>query len=53
MKPAILIVGNVVDGVEFYGPFSTTEEAIELANIELRNREDWCIGYLNNPEVDR
>ena len=47
----VLVVGNVVDGLEFYGPFETTEEAGEFAGEGgVWVDRDWTIAELLNPE---
>ena len=38
----IIIVGNVVDGLRFYGPYDSADEANEVADNTFRN-EDWVV----------
>lgn len=44
----ILIVGNLVDGFTFYGPFATSFEAIDWAE-KAGLKEDWRIVCLVKP----
>jgi hypothetical protein len=41
---AIIITGNPMEGLEFYGPFATELEAIEWANQDAHLDETWCVG---------
>ena len=46
----IIIVGNVIDGVELYGPFADVEEAQEYAESDRQIRHDeWHIVHLIAP----
>jgi hypothetical protein len=40
---SVLVVGNPVDGVRFYGPFTYPEDADRFAEAELRNQEWWSV----------
>ena len=42
MLKYIIIVGNVVDGLRFYGPYDTAEDANEIADNAFKN-EDWVV----------
>lgn len=43
----IIVTGNPVDGLEFFGPFETGEEAFEYAD---ENRlEEWWTAPINEP----
>lgn len=44
----IVIAGNVVDGLEFFGPFKTSEHAVEWAAKYVREGE-WTIAPLHEP----
>lgn len=44
----ILIIGNPVDGFEYYGPFKTGEEAIAYGEDRLGG--DWWIAPLRGKE---
>lgn len=44
----ILITGNVVDGLEFHGPFDTTHLAIEHAERAVDRDVEWVIATLND-----
>ena len=37
----LLIAGNVVDGLTFYGPFEDSEDAIHFAECNLRDITWW------------
>jgi hypothetical protein len=41
----IAIVGNVVDGLKFYGPFKTAVDAMNWCNENI-TVEEWCIAPL-------
>ena len=47
MGMTIVLVGNPVDGMFAYGPFTTRDDAIEWAVREMH--EDWWIMPLNVP----
>lgn len=44
----ILIVGNVFDGHEFYGPFADFEEAAEWADNNIDS--EWLVAKLTGKE---
>lgn len=47
MGSYILIVGNVIDGLRFYGPFVTADEAAQFAQESAETKNDtWTIGEL-------
>ena len=48
MDNLILVIGNIVDGIEFIGPFTDGEDASEWAENNLK--VEWVIGVLNSPE---
>jgi len=51
---AIVVAGNPVDGLVFYGPFASIEEAINWAEIDdATRRRDWWTATLNWPVVTR
>ena len=37
----IVAVGNPIDGLRFYGPFATSDEAIEWAEKNFAHTEWW------------
>ena len=43
----ILVVGNPVDGLQFYGPYETNDEAVDAADFH----DSWCVADLNAPTV--
>lgn len=43
----ILITGNPVDGLEFFGPFDEAEEATEFA--EINAEADWWVAEVRSP----
>ncbi len=48
-KMAILVIGNLVTGYKFYGPFANADLAAEYAN--LFNLKNCFVVELDNPEV--
>ena len=44
----IVIVGNVVDGTEAFGPFKTYEEASEWAERHA-TEDDWHVTEVQSP----
>ena len=46
----IIIVGNPVEGYEFYGPFESPNDAIKFHDEELGYTDHWKIAKLNAPE---
>lgn len=48
-KPAVLVIGNLVDGYKFYGPFNDADFAAEYAN--LHNLKNAFVVELEKPEV--
>ena len=44
----IVSVGNVADGMAFYGPFEDSDEAISWGN-EIAGADDWCAITLLEP----
>lgn len=48
----ILVVGNMVDGHTFYGPYETFDEAQELAEREIGLAQEWWIAKLWNDITD-
>jgi hypothetical protein len=45
----IILVGNVMDGIRFYGPFDTLDDAQEYAKRFFK-LEDWSITIPTKPE---
>lgn len=43
-------VGNIFDGLTFYGPFDDIEDAMEWG--ESNNNAEWNVFTLNNPEEE-
>ena len=48
MGLSIVITGNPVDGLFFYGPFKTAEDANEWADAEQSDQE-WWVAPLDEP----
>ena len=48
MSKFILVTGNPVDGLSFFGPFNDPEEAHEFA--EGCGTGDWWVAMLEEPE---
>lgn len=52
----IIIAGNPVDGLNFIGPFQTSEEAHEYADWDqyLKNQDWWVVDLIppTNTEVE-
>ena len=48
-KTAILVIGNLVDGYKFYGPFNDADFAAEYAN--LHNLKNAFVVELEKPEA--
>lgn len=46
----IIVVGNPVDGYEFYGPFDTSDDALRFHDSELDYGDHWEITQLKSPE---
>lgn len=44
----LLVTGNSIDGLMFYGPFDSVEEAVEYAE-KFHNNMEWCVGELKEP----
>ncbi len=42
----IIVTGNPVDGLEFYGPFPTANDATEFANTDVHLPEEWWVAPL-------
>jgi len=47
----IVVAGSPVDGLEFYGPFDSTEEAYEWANRQCKG-VNWWVTAIKDPEDD-
>ena len=52
MSKFIVVMGDVVDGLRFYGPFSDSDEAGEFAEGERCGNEPWTCAELYDPMVD-
>lgn len=50
--PSIIVAGNVGDGLTFYGPFATSEEAIEFGD-SVSEIGDWVVCPLAPPAEAR
>lgn len=48
----IVITGNPVDGLFFYGPFATADEATEWAEVQQDGME-WWIAPLASQEGEK
>jgi hypothetical protein len=46
----VIIVGNVVDGLQLYGPFQDASEANEYGDLEFPGA-DWIVATLEDPEA--
>ncbi len=49
-KPLVLIRGNVVDGMDFVGPFTTYNEAESYAELNMDKGDTYTIVQLTEPE---
>lgn len=49
MSKVILVIGNVVDGLRFVGPFEGVSLAIEYAEQNLG--DDWVVAPLHEEDV--
>jgi hypothetical protein len=47
----ILFIGNIMDGVRFYGPFDTLEDAQNYADVFYPG-EEWSATIPHKPECD-
>ena len=47
----VLLVGNVIDGIQIYGPFGGAELAGEYAE-QYHKHDEWIISKLIAPEED-
>ncbi len=45
----ILLIGNVIDGLNIVGPFPDNEDAVIWAEGNVKN-EEWITTKLHNPE---
>ncbi len=41
----VLVVGNAIDGLRFFGPFATTDAAVDYAVAE-RIEKPWMVAIL-------
>lgn len=48
----LIVVGNPVDGYEFYGPFESPDDAIRYADNNLDYGDHWEITKLIDPLTD-
>jgi hypothetical protein len=44
----IVMIGNLIDGFEFWGPFDTFEHAENYAQSHAKDG-DWLVTEVNNP----
>jgi hypothetical protein len=49
MKQAVLLVGNIVDGYRFYGPFPNAADALKWAEDTFAEQETWEVAKLSEP----
>jgi len=47
----VVLVGNPVDGLTIYGPFTTAEDANEWADSNI-NADDWWVAPLVSGDTD-
>lgn len=47
--PHIVIIGNVANGLTFYGPFESNETAMDWAE---KNFPDWLIARVEDPNSE-
>lgn len=45
---SIVVTGNIIDGLNFYGPFANATDADDWATINLRTI-DWHVVTLHHP----
>ena len=48
---AIAIVGDVVEGLEFFGPFPSEQVAIEWCEEHFDRLTQWCVAPMNEPDL--
>lgn len=49
-RAAVLIVGNVVDGVEIFGPYESVEDAQGAGELWVGRYTDWNVTTVFLPE---
>lgn len=49
----LVMVGNPVDGVSFYGPFYDGVEAVDWAEAEIGRKDEWNVTSITVPEGAR
>lgn len=54
-KPSdhIVITGNPVDGLSFYGTFESAGEAAKWAEMAPLDGQDWWVAPLESPNIER
>jgi hypothetical protein len=50
-SPHLVIWGNPVDGLLFFGPFATYDEALLWANDNQASDKDWWLAPLTSPQT--
>jgi hypothetical protein len=51
MPKAIVILGNIIEGLTFVGPFDSDTEAVDFA--ESLPPMEWLVAMLQSPEAMR
>jgi hypothetical protein len=46
MGPYIVVVGTVLEGFKFYGPFATHDAAMDFAVLFNHGATHWCVSPL-------
>ena len=49
MDEIIVVRGNPIDGLEFFGPFDSEDDATEWADNH-RDSRDWWVAYVTKPD---
>jgi hypothetical protein len=44
---AVIVTGNPIDGLQFYGPFDTLQDAIAFANTDPHMPDEWWTAPLH------
>ncbi len=51
MGMTIIIIGNPVDGLQFIGPFKTSDDAIAWVNCDAHIDADWWVASLEAKDM--
>lgn len=50
IKMFLVVKGSPVEGLEFYGPFQTEDDALSWAMVEWEDQADWWPAELTHPD---